>query len=121
MLVNFIRGPGADPDLSVITTSCSFSQSSFPRLKAKTQCTDFFSYIFDGTYFHHRLEDFSKWNIGFDLLDLTLNFAFKNKQVGVLFFIELNGQRDQKNLLALLEQIVCEDCLMYAKYELRIK
>lgn len=55
------------------------------------------------------------------MLDLTLNFAFKNKQVGVLFFIELNGQRDQKNLLALLEQIVCEDCLMYAKYELRIK
>lgn len=27
----------------------------------------------------------------------------------------------KKNLLALLEQIVCEDCLMYAKYELRIK
>lgn len=83
VLVNFIRGPGADLDLSFITTSCSFSQSSFPRLKAKAQCTDFFSYIFDGTYSHHSLGDFSKWNIGFDLLDLTLNFAFKSKQVGV--------------------------------------
>lgn len=63
------------------------------------------------------------WFVGFNL-----EFCFQKQTswrlpslVFIFFFIELNGQRDQKNLLALLQQIVCEDCLMYAKYELSIK